>query len=116
MEHSVFTEIRAVCQKSDFGLMLNFPTVRGCPGGALDGQYGLGFTRAYQVRVLVLTVCMKFLPLLGLATSLAQKSSSMFMCRSSSTYGKDQVQRLRENSRPLSLRFPSSEDGEIVCS
>ena len=37
--------------------------VRGSPGGALDGQHGLGFARAHQVRVLVLTVCNKFLPL-----------------------------------------------------
>ena len=38
------------------------------------------------------------------------------MCQSSSAYGKDQVPCLLVNSRPLSLRFPSSEDGETVCS
>ena len=58
----------------------------------------------------------EILTTIGLAASLTQKSSSTFMCRSSSAYGKDQVPCLLENSRPLSLRFPSSEDGETVCS
>ena len=44
--------------------MLNFSIVRVSRGGALDGQHVLGFARAHQVRVLVLTVCKKFLPLL----------------------------------------------------
>ena len=56
----------------------------------------------------------EILTTLGLATSLAPKPSSTFMCRSSSAHGKDQVPCLRENSRPLSLRFPSSEDGETA--
>ena len=38
------------------------------------------------------------------------------MSRSSSAYGKDLVPCLLVNSRPLSLRFPSSEDRETVCS
>ena len=85
--YCVFIEFHAF-EKWDFGLMLNFSIVRGSLGGAFDGLSEKS-PGAEDVQEILTTV--------GLATSLAQKSSSTFMCWSSSACVKDQVPCLLES-------------------